>query len=227
MALVVIERGTRKPITEPHLVRVAGWTLERYLQEAPENAFWEFVRGEVIMHSPVRAEHQRVVRFLTFLLQGYCTKRALGCEVLNGPAGVRLAPEVIREPDIFVLAAEAVEKAQGFPVEARPLLVVEVVSPSTRTLDLVEKPYDYAHAGIPEYWVVDRERRHFYFHVLSDAGYRVDVYQEGRVHSRVLPGFWLDVAWLWREPLPSEWEVLVKVVGSERSAVGSGPTADR
>lgn len=152
MALVVIDRETRKPFTQPHLVRVAGWTLERYLQEAPENAFREFVCEGVIMHSPVRAKHHRVVRFLTFLLQGYCTKRALGCEVFNGPARVRLASNVIRESDIFVLDAEEVKKAQGFPVEARPLLVVEVVTPATRTLDLVEKPQDYARAGVPEYW---------------------------------------------------------------------------
>ncbi len=217
MALVVMERATRKPITEPHLVRVAGWTLERYLQEAPENAFWEFVRGEVVMHSPVKAEHQDLVAFLTVLLRMYCARQRMQCKVLNGPAGVRLAPDVIREPDIFVLDAEAAEKAQGFPVEARPLLVVEVVSPSTRTLDLVEKPHDYARAGIPEYWVVDREKRHFYFHVLSDEDYRVDVYPEGRMHSQVLPGFWLDVAWLWQEPLPSEWEVLNRVLMENES----------
>ncbi len=223
--LMVVERATQKPLTEPHLVRVAGWTLERYLQEAPEDAFWEFVRGEVVMHSPVRIEHQDLTRFLTFLLHGFCLHYRCG-RVYNGPAAVRVLPEVVREPDIFVLSLDDALQARGVLVEARPLLIVEVVSPSTRTLDLVEKAYDYAQAGIPEYWVVDREEQTFHQHVLEQGRYAVAVYRQGRVSSHVLPGFWLDVAWLWQEPLPSEWDVLERVLGREPAADRRLLTAD-
>jgi hypothetical protein len=30
-------------LREPYVVRLGGWTLERYLEEAPEHLFWEFV----------------------------------------------------------------------------------------------------------------------------------------------------------------------------------------
>jgi Uma2 family endonuclease len=59
---VVDER--KEPLRESYVVRLGGWTLERYLREAPEDQIWEFVRGEVVMHSPASAEHQRVVGFL-------------------------------------------------------------------------------------------------------------------------------------------------------------------
>ncbi|SNB59620.1 hypothetical protein [Thermoflexus hugenholtzii] len=39
-------------IPGPYVVRMGGWTLERYLAEAPESQIWEFVCGEVVMHSP-------------------------------------------------------------------------------------------------------------------------------------------------------------------------------
>lgn len=35
------------------------------------------------------------------------------------------------------------------------LLAVEIISPGSRSVDLHLKPYEYAEAGIPHYWVVD------------------------------------------------------------------------
>ncbi len=45
---VVDERKT--PIQEPYVLRLSGWSVERYLKEAPDDARWEFVRGEVIVY---------------------------------------------------------------------------------------------------------------------------------------------------------------------------------
>ncbi len=195
----------KKEIVEgPYTIRLGGWTLERYLREAPESAIWEFVRGEVVMHSPATAEHQDLVRFLLRLLDGYCEARGWG-KVLTGPAAVQLAPDVVREPDLFVLPPEEVPKARGTPLRARPALVIEVISPSTRTIDLVEKAQDYAAARIPEYWAVDLERRELAVHRQGSeaGGYRVERVASGQVESSAVPGFWLEADWLWQEPLPS------------------------
>ncbi len=211
MTLTVLDSRTRTAISE-YLVRLPGWTLEDYLEQAPENAFWEFARGEVIVHSPVRAEHQDLTRFLTFVLHGYCLKHGCGY-VYNGPAAVQVLPDVVREPDIFVVRPEDRGRVKGVPVRVRPILVVEVVSPSTRSLDLVEKAHDYALAGIPEYWAVDRERRAVHLFTLEGGRYRETVLRQGRLVSTVLPGFWLQVEWLWQDPLPSEWEALERILG--------------
>ncbi len=56
--------------------------------------------------------------------------------------------------------------AHGSPLEVRPVLVVQVTSPSTRRMALVEEPQDYLRAGIPEYWVVDAERGEVVVHRL-------------------------------------------------------------
>ncbi len=215
MTLVLVDSKTQQAVKTPYLVRIPGWTLERYLDEAPEMAFWEFVRGEVIMHSPVRVEHQRIVVWLTFLLRAFILRRGLGHEVLTGPAAVQILPDVVREPDVFVLAPEDAAKAHGVPIQVRPVLVVEVVSPSTRTLDTVEKAHDYALAGVPEYWVVDPDYREVHFHILEGDRYRVQRLSQGRLASRVLPGFWLDVSWLFQQPLPSEWDVLERLLGEK------------
>jgi Uma2 family endonuclease len=199
--MVVDER--KEPIREPYVLRLGGWTLERYLQEAPEHLISEFVRGEVVMYSPATAEHQELVGFLYRLLAGYCEARRWG-KVLTGPAAVQLRPDVVREPDLFVLPPEEIPKAKGVPLEVHPALVVEVLSPSTRTLDLQEKAEDYALAEIPEYWAVDPERKEVVVHRPEPEGksFEVERLSSGRVESRAVPGFWLEVGWLFQDPLP-------------------------
>lgn len=36
---------------------------------------------------------------------------------------------------------------------------------------------------------------------------------EGVYHAKALPGFWLEVAWLWRDPLPSVEQTLLAIAG--------------
>ncbi|GBC84561.1 hypothetical protein HRbin11_00992 [bacterium HR11] len=127
-----------------------------------------------------------------------------------------MAPEVTREPDLFVLAPEDVPRAHGSPLRVRPVLVVEVTSPSTRTIDLVEKARDYAQAGIPEYWVVDADRGEVVVHRLRGDAYEATVVTAGRLESRAVPGFWLDVGWVLRWPLPPVAECLRRVLASHK-----------
>ncbi|WP_376790768.1 Uma2 family endonuclease [Thermoflexus sp.] len=210
--MVVDER--KEPIAGPYVVRMGGWTLERYLQEAPEDQIWEFVHGELIMHSPATAEHQDLGGFLYWLLRGYCEAKGWG-KVLTGPAALRVLPDVIREPDVFVVPPEEVEKVRGVPLEVRPALVVEVTSPATRGMDLGEKAAEYREAGIPEYWVVDHERREVVVHRIAGAEREVVRMREGTLIGQAVPGFWLEVEWLFQEPLPPAEACLRRILAAE------------
>jgi len=201
-------------VREPYVVRLGGWSMDRYLDESPDSQRWEFVRGEVVMYSPATAEHQDLVRFLLRVVDGYCEARGWG-KALMGPAAVQILPDVVREPDLFVLAPEDVPNATGTPLPVRPALVIEVVSPSTRTIDLREKAEDYAQAAIPEYWAVDQEQRELWVHRLEAerGSYRVERFRQGRVESRSVAGLWLALEWLFQRPLPPAQECLAKIVG--------------
>lgn len=197
---VVTDKGQQ--VEEPFLVRLAGWTEERYFAEAPEDRLWEFQDGEVIVHSPATPSHQRLVRFLTILLSSFVEERGLG-EVLNGPAVLRLRPGANKEPDVFFVPREAAGRIGSDRVEGPAAFVIEVASPGSRSYDLGEKAQVYQVAGVTEYWVVDGERREVVVHRQSEAAYRLAVMTTGRLASTAVPGFWLDVLWLWQEPLPS------------------------
>ena len=191
----------KRPYRGPYLLRLQGWTLEDYLRLAPENAFVEFVRGEVLMASPVTALHQEVAGFLYALLRAFLKAHKREDVVLTGPAAVQILPDVVREPDVFVLPPEAEAVLDQVPLPVVPRLVIEVTSPSTRTVDLVEKPLDYAQAGVPEYWVVDMQEQAVIQHLPGQgAHYTARRVVRGWVASRVLPGFRVKVEWLFPRP---------------------------
>ena len=61
-------------------------------------------------------------------------------------------PPIVRVPDLVVTRAGGPEER----LEASDvLLAVEVISPGSRNVDLCLKPFEYAEAGIPHYWLVD------------------------------------------------------------------------
>jgi Uma2 family endonuclease len=53
------------------------------------------------------------------------------------------------------------------------MLVVEVVSPSTRRRDRIEKPAGYADAGVPHYWRIEQNPVHMYAYDLIDGRYEL------------------------------------------------------
>lgn len=65
------------------------------------------------------------------------------------PYDVRLSPRRQLQPDLVVLA-----KDDSLP-DRRPLLVVEVLSPSTRAVDLTLKRHVFEQGGITSYWLLD------------------------------------------------------------------------
>jgi Uma2 family endonuclease len=82
-------------------------------------------------------------------------------------------------------------------------LVVEILSENTRAYDLGEKRQAYHEAGIPEIWFVDDDNQQIRLYRKGEQGYTEEVKHEGKLYSQVIQGFWIEVSWLWQEPLSS------------------------
>src|SRR4051794_908207 len=82
-------------------------------------------------------------------------------------------------------------------------LVLEIVSEESRRRDRVEKLREYEQGGVGEYWVLDPERQEALFYQTGpDGAYQLAPVEAGIYRSRILPGLWLRMEWLWQEPLP-------------------------
>ncbi|MBX6376977.1 MAG: Uma2 family endonuclease [Clostridia bacterium] len=199
-------------------------TYEEFLHWADEDLWVEWVDGEVEMVSPASQRHQEVAAFLTAVLRIYVRRKSLGA-VLPAPFQVKLGPGLPgREPDLIFVAAGRLVQLRDTWFDGAPDVVVEIVSPESAPRDRGTKYYEYEAAGVREYWLIDPVRRQAEFHVLEPGGhYRLARGgAAGIFRSQAVEGFWLDVTWLWQDPLPDELDVLTRLLGPEAQAAPPG-----
>ncbi len=211
MPLRVLDASGRELQTAEE-VRLPGWTEERYFEEAPEEGFYEFKDGELIVATPVSIEHQMIACFLDRLLGTFARHHRMG-EVFQGPGVLRLREDLEREPDLFFVSERRRGQIREQWVDAPVEFVVEVTSPGSEARDLVEKREEYEAAGVEEYWVVDPKARRVVVHRRGERRFKTEDFTRGRVESEAVPGFWIEADWLWRRPLPSEVECLRALMG--------------
>lgn len=186
-----------------------GATTADYERAADEHTRLELLDGVMIMHSPANVRHERIFWFLGAMLQGFVVPRDLGI-VLGSRTPMHLDEERRFEPDLLFLSKANAARLGETAVSGPADLVVEILSPATRAYDLGQKRDAYAAGGVPEYWLVDVAESN----VLIDrpAGQRVTERGAGSVETPALPGFRLDVGWLWQDPPPDPHACLQQVI---------------
>jgi len=122
-----------------------SWEEFLRLPDHPRN---EWVDGEVLVMAPVAPSHGSAAGRLIRLLGSRLPELDVGPEV-----GVWLPRNRLRAPDVVVWEGPNDEPWLTEP----PVLVVEVLSPSTRSEDTVRKSTEYAEGGVGQYWIVDPE----------------------------------------------------------------------
>jgi len=109
---------------------------------------WEWCHGEAIERVPPTLDHQFVlVKILTILCSAFENS---DLEALFGLAFDM--PNSVRVADVCLLP---ILESDDAPPTEPPIIAVEVLSPSTRQTDLVDKAAEYAEFGVEQYWVVD------------------------------------------------------------------------
>ena len=86
--------------------------------------------------------------------------------------GVAVSLDTTFEPDVLLVDAE-VNGARHYSLADKITLVVEVVSPGTKKRDRLEKPAEYAAAGIPHYWRVEQGPLRIYAYDLVNGKYEL------------------------------------------------------
>ena len=126
---------------------------------------YELLDGTLLVTPAPNLNHQRCVGALFALLRN---ARQPGHTVLVAPFDVRLSRVTVLEPDVLVARPADLTPAR---LEGPPLLAVEVLSSSTRRIDLGAKMLAYARAGVPSYWVVDPDEPSIRIFELRDGSY--------------------------------------------------------
>jgi Uma2 family endonuclease len=167
-----------------------------YLAAPEDGKRYEIIRGALYVTPAPRPVHQRVSRRLEMTLADWFHTRALG-EVFHAPVDLILTPHDVVQPDILVVDDATHITERG--IESAPLLVVEILSPSTRDRDRGLKAQRYAELGVRHYWIVDPDTRRLECHRLAGAAFVPIAAADGeaRLTHPDWVGLDIDLAALW------------------------------
>jgi Uma2 family endonuclease len=118
---------------------------------------YELLRGEVIAISPGTVGHAEIKAAIYRSLRKSIRERRLPCHILPDGVIVRIDDATAYEPDVQVYCGE---KLEGTALEVpNPIIVVEVLSPSTQHIDLSVKLAGYFRLpSVAHYLIVDPEQ---------------------------------------------------------------------
>ncbi|MGQ0649537.1 MAG: Uma2 family endonuclease [Gemmatimonadaceae bacterium] len=133
------------------------WTLEEVHSLPDDGNTYELVHGDLLVTPPPSDPHETIAARLTRILDPYVATHDLGL-VYRPKAVIRIGSDVQVEPDLMVRRPHP-DPEGAWETAPLPILVVEILSGSTRRRDLGLKRDLYAAFGIPEYWVIDRTVR--------------------------------------------------------------------
>lgn len=128
---------------------------------------YELLDGVLVVSPAPRVNHQIASARLLRLLQDVAA--GSGLIALYAPVDVTLADDSVLQPDLVVARREDFGERD---LPAPPVLAVEVLSPSTRGIDLLLKKDRLERAGCPHYWVVDADEPSVTAWALRDDAYQ-------------------------------------------------------
>lgn len=185
---------------------------EKFYNDIDESVKAEFINGEIIMHSPVRREHNEANKFLLSLLDIYVRKNKLGFVGFE-KIMVRFTRNDY-EPDIVFFD---LEKSKDFTAEQTlfpvPDFVVEVLSKGTESKDRGIKKQDYQSHGVREYWLVEPKTQSVEQFLLTNGVYELQLKaSEGGIKSQVITGFSVPIQAIFNEEV--NFETMQKLIKS-------------
>lgn len=136
--------------------KLKRWTLDEVHSLPDDGNKYELIHGELFVTPSPSDEHETILARLSAVLVPYVQANGLG--LVYYPRAVFRFEGSEVEPDLMV-RSPARGIGNAWERAALPILIVEVASPATYRRDRTYKKDFYGDAGIPEYWMVDPERR--------------------------------------------------------------------
>lgn len=174
----------------------AKLTYDDYAAIPSDGRAYQIVDGEVFVTPAPSPFHQRSSKRLQRQLEAFFELSGVG-EVFDAPVDLILSTHDITQPDLVVVTDKSSITRRG--IEATPLLVVEVLSPSTEQFDRHVKAQRYAAFGVPHYWVLDPDERRLECYTNVDGSFVLSVSGSGEESLDIpdFPKLTIDLGVVW------------------------------
>lgn len=146
-----------------------GYTVDDILA-LPEGERAELIDGEMFMMASPTRTHQRILGWMHVTIYNYIKSKKGKCQVYLAPFAVFLKNDNKNyvEPDVLVSCKDERVDEQG--CHGAPDWAIEIVSPSSVTMDYKRKAKAYREAGVREYWIIDSQKERTTVYLFGDDG---------------------------------------------------------
>ena len=164
----------------------------------------ELINGEIFLLGSPNIGHQEILGRLYLLFTAYFKGKK--CRVFLAPFDVHFKKKDIKVPDVMqpdVLVACDLENnvTQKGRYMGTPTLVIEILSDSTRSKDMIDKLNTYMMSGVKEYWIIDTKQEIIMIYSFDDCQIdQLKVSEKGSIaHSLYFNGLSIDVESLFND----------------------------
>lgn len=174
-------------------------TADELLRLSTTGGRYELVEGELFEMPPAGGRHGSVAMRIGASLNSYVRENGLG-EVFAAETGfiLRRNPDTVRAPDASFVSKDRLgmgDLPSGY-VDVVPDLAVEVVSPSDRQGEVLDKVEEWLRAGTKLVWVIYPATRSATVH--QSLGEHYDLTEADTLDGgQVVPGFTCNIKQLW------------------------------
>ena len=166
--------------------RQGEFTIDDY-NALPEEQRVELIDGVIYDMAAPSTFHQFASGEIRSCLNGYILEKDGECIVIQDiDTRLEKNDKTILRPDISVVCDRKKLNKKG--IFGAPDLVIEVLSPSTRWIDIHKKREKYLAAGVREYWMVDPERKQIVVYELENTNCPVIYPLEGKIPVGIFNG---------------------------------------
>ena len=138
--------------------RNGSYTLDDYYA-LPEDQRVELIDGYFYTMLSPTFGHQSIAGEIHRQIANYIMEHNGSCRPFIAPVDVQLDcdEKTMVQPDVLVVCDR--EKIVPTHVYGAPDLIMEILSPATRKIDMNIKHSKYAAAGVREYWLIDPDKK--------------------------------------------------------------------
>ncbi len=165
------------------------WAYEDYLKLPVDGKTYQIIGGNLFMTAAPLVYHQAISRNLGFIIWEFVKEHDMG-EEYDAPIDVVFSSVNVVQPDIIYISKERLNIKKEKAIYGAPDMVIEILSPTTREMDVLFKKALYQRFGVREYWLVDPEEKKVEVFFIEGGKYEAKgiFYQHDVVEVRMIQG---------------------------------------
>ncbi len=171
------------------------------------NSNLELIDGVMVEKLAAQLAHEKLIVWLLTLLNAFVRHKKLGI-VVSSRMTVKIDDYRGRLPDLLFVHQERSGIVDQRAVYGAPDLVIELISPRDRPSDRIALETDYRAIGVHEIIFIDQQQRHVLILRNGESDYEELGLNSGMLSPVSIPGFAVQLDWLFDEPHPDEFDLL-------------------